>query len=227
MKLSPETVTILQNFSKLNPGIQFKEGNILKTAVDGNAILAKAVIKESFPETFCVYDLNQFLIVHNLNADTELDFDEANIIFKSGRNKTKYRKTASDQVIIAPDAEPTLPSVEVSFTLSDKDYSKLLKAINVLQSPNVAVESDGDKIFITTFDAKNSSAHTNSIEVGDGNGNQYKLVFSAENIKMLPGSYDVKICAKGLAHFKRVPDSSGIELDYWVALNKKFTKYGE
>ena len=76
MKLSSETLTVLQNFAKLNSGIQFKAGNKIKTISTGKNVLAEATLKDSFPQDFCVYDLNKFLTIHSIGKDTDIDFDD-------------------------------------------------------------------------------------------------------------------------------------------------------
>jgi hypothetical protein len=223
MKLSNETLSVLKNFAGINSGIEFKKGNKLTTISSGKTVLAKATLKDEFPQDFCVYDLNQFLNVHSLNKDTEVDFDESNIIFKSGRSKAKYRKTAREMIVTAPDKALSLPSVDIAFTLTEEDFGSILKSANILQSPNIAVESTGDKICLTAFNAKDDSAHTNSIEVADGNDNKFKMVFLTENLKMISGSYDVEISAKGLASFK----NKNVDIQYWVATESKDSKFGE
>jgi hypothetical protein len=87
----------------------------------------------------------------------------------------------------------------------------------VLSSPHIAIQSDGDTINLLTFDAADDSAHTNSIELGEGNGNTYKVVFKTENIKLIPGTYDVDISFKGIGHFKNTKD----DIDYWIAFESK------
>lgn len=223
MKLSAETINVLENFSKLNSGIQFKEGNVIKSISTGKTVLAKAVLKDTFPQDFCVYDLNQFLMVYKLNKDTDVDFDDSNIIFKSGRSEIKYRKTASDMIILPPEKDLNLPSTDITFTLSQEDYAAILKTASVLQSPNISVQSDGDDVNLVAFDAKNDSAHKNSIRVGDGNGTKYKMTFSTENWKMIPDTYTVQISSKGLSHFV---NKSG-DIQYWIAIDSKTSKYGE
>jgi hypothetical protein len=59
--------------------------------------------------------------------------------------------------------------------------------------------------------------------VGEGNGTKYRLTFSADNLKMIPGSYDVEVSSKGISHFK----NKTVDIQYWIALESKFTKYGE
>lgn len=223
MKLSSETLTVLSNFAKLNPGIEFKKGNILRTISSGKTVLAKTTLKDEFPQDFCVYDLPQFLLVYNLNKDTEIDFDDTNVIFKSGRNKVKYRKSQKDVIVVPPDKELNLPSTDVTFTLTQEDFASLLGTAAALQSPHIAVESSGDKIYLTSFDATNDSAHINSIEVGAGNGKKFKSVFLTENLRLIPGTYEVEISEKGLASFK----NKNQDIQYWVAVEAKFSKFGE
>ena len=222
MKLSNDTLTILKNFASINSGLEFKQGNKLATMSPTKTDLAKATVNDSFPEDFCIYDLNQFLSVHSLYKDADLDFDDVNVIFKSGRTKTKYRKTSKTMIVTVPEKELNLPTVEVSFNLKEEDFSSIMKSASVLQSPNVAIESDGEKVSVTCFNSSDDSAHTNSTEVADGNGNKFKAVFSTENLKMIPGSYDVEISSKGLALFK---NSNG-SLQYWIAIEAKDSKFG-
>lgn len=223
MKLSNETLAVLKNFSAINQGIQFKKGTKLTTVSAGKTVLAQATLKDEFPQDFCVYDLNQFLSVHSLHKDSELSFDDSNVIFKSGRSSTKYRKTAKEMIVTPPEKEISLPSVDVSFTLTEEDYANIMKVASVLGSPHIAVESDGEFVQLAAFDSLDDSAHTNSIQVGQGDGKKYKIVFKTENIKLIPGSYSAEISFKGIGHFKNTKDA----IEYWIAFEAKETKIGE
>lgn len=222
MKLSNETLTVLKNFSAINQGIQFKKGKKLTTVSSSKTVLAQANLKDEFPQEFCVYDLNEFLSVHSLYKDSEIDFTDSDIIFKNGKRKGNYRMTASTMIVTPPEKEITLPSVDCEFTLSDEDYDSLMKAASVLSSPNIAVQSDGEVIELVTFDAANNAAHTNTIEVGSGNGKTYKIVFKTDNIKLISGTYSVKISFKGIGHFQNTKD----DIQYWIAFESKESKTG-
>jgi hypothetical protein len=222
MKLSNETLTVLKNFSAINQGIQFKKGTKLTTVSSGKTVLAQANLKDDFPQDFCVYDLNQFLSVHGLYKDSEIDFDDANVIFKSGRSKIKYRMAAKEMIVTPPEKELSI-SADFTFTLTAEDYEAIMKTASVLSSPHIAVSSDGDAIELIAFDANDNSAHTNAIQVGEGNGKQYKIVFKTENIKLIPGSYTVNISFKGVGHFKNTKD----DIQYWIAFEAKESKKPE
>ena len=219
MKLSNETLTVLKNFATINQGIQFKQGKKLSTVSPTKTVLAQAGINDEFPQEFCIYDLNQFLMIYNLKKNCELDFTNSDIIFSkdNGKNKSYYRKTAPEMIVVPPSKEITLPSVDCEFTLASEDYDSIIGMAKALSSPHISVKSDGEKINVVAFDADDDSAHTDSTEVGASNGKVFNIVFKTENIKMIPGTYDVKISFKGLAHFKNTKE----DIQYWIAFEAK------
>jgi hypothetical protein len=107
-----------------------------------------------------------------------------------------------------------MPSAEISFTLSSEDFDWVLRAASVLSSPHIAIESDGEKVTIVTLDLQNDSAHTDALEIANGTGNKYKMIFKTENLtKVLPGAYDVSISSKGVSHFK----NKNLPLQYYIS----------
>ena len=221
MKLSNETVAIIKNFSGINQGIEFRKGNVLSTISAGKTVLAKATLKEDIPEDFCIYDLNKFLNVQNFYKDGTLEVVGADVIFKATNNKYNYRTTAKSMIVTPPDKDLKLKSVDLSFTLSDTNYALLMKAVAMSNSPNIAIVSDGEKINVVANDVKDDSHDVFTMEVGEGNGKSYNIVFKTENIKMVPGNYEVEISFSGLSHFK---NTNGL-IQYWVAFEAKESKY--
>lgn len=226
MKLSNETLAVLKNFGNINQGILFKQGKTLKTVSSHRNILAEVSITEEIPTEFGVYDLNNFLSVVSLHKDEPtFDFDSHHVVIQGnkGRSKIKYRFCDPNMIVTAPDKAINMPEAEIKFTLTSEDFDWVLRAASVLSSPQVAVDSDGKNINIVTLDLQNDSAHTDSLEIADGNGDKYRMIFKTENLtKLMPGSYEVKISSAGIAHFKH----SKIDLQYWVTTEtgSKFEK---
>ena len=226
MKLSNETVAILKNFGAINQGILFKPGKTLKTVSSHKNILAEVSIKEDIPAEFGIYDLNNFLSVISLHKDDpsfEFDEKQVTIVGNKGRSKIKYRFTPSNMIVTPPEKQLTMPDAEIKFELTAEDFDWVMRAASVLSSPQVAIESDGKKVSIVTLDLQNDSAHTDALEISEGNGNKFKMVFKTENItKLMPGSYDVFISSKGISHFK----NKTVPLQYWVTTEavSKFEK---
>lgn len=218
MKISNETIEILKNFSSINSGILFRKGNVLSTVSQQKNILADAKIAETIPQEFGIYDLNNFLSVLSLFKDgAELEFDSKHVIITgmSGRSKIKYRFTDPSMIVVAPEKRPNLPSVDVNFSLSEEDFVWILRTASVLKVPNISIMSDGEKVYLTAFDSNDDSAHTNSVELlGVDSSNRFNLVFKAENLKLIPGNYNVEISSKGIAKF----DDPVKEMTYYITL---------
>jgi len=206
MKLSNETLTILKNFATINPGILFKSGNTISTMSPQKNILVDAKIAEEFPRTFAIYDLNNFLSVISLFKDSaDLEFDDKHVIIKGmgGRSKIKYRFTAENMVVAPPEKRPVLPSVDVTFKLTTEDFNWLLKCANVLGCPHIAITSEGNKTVLMAFDANDNSSNVQSLELDNENleNKVFNLIFKTENLKIIPGDYDVEISSAGIAKF--------------------------
>lgn len=225
MKLSNETMNVLKNFASINQGILLKQGKVIRTVSSQKTILAQAEIGEEIPVEFGVYDLNNFLSVVSLHKDDpSFDFDDKHVVIKGngGRSKIKYRFCDPKMIVSPPDKDIKMNDPEIVFELKDSDLDWVLRAASVLGSPQVAVESDGTKISLVTFDTSNDSAHTDSLEVAEGNGDTYKMVFKTENLKMIPGTYKVSISSQGISNFK----NTKVNLQYWIATEQgsTFTK---
>ena len=217
MKLSNETLGVLKNFGNINSGIFLKQGKVVKTVSSHKNILAQATIPDEIPSDFGIYDLNEFLSVVSLHKDDlSLDFDSKNIVIsgRGGRSKIKYRACEPTMIVTPPEKQLQMPEAEISFELTAEDFRWILDAANVLGSPQISVQSDGDTISINTLDTTNDSAHTESLTIETvGNGNKYKMIFKTENLtKILAGAYDVNISSKGISHFtnKKAP------VEYWI-----------
>ena len=225
MKLSNDTLNILKNFASINQGILFKKGKTIKTVSGGKNVLAEATITEDIPTDFGVYNLNEFLSVLSLHKEEPvLEFESNNVLISGlkGRSKIKYRFCAPHMIVVPPEKPINMPDAEISFDLSAEDFDWVLRAANVLSSPNIVVESDGEKIFVSTLDILDDAKHNDSLEVSAGNGDKYRMIFKTENFKMLSGGYDVKISSKGISHFKH----KTVNIQYWIATEtgSTFTK---
>lgn len=220
MQFSDETLSILKNFGNINQGILFKAGNVLKTVNPHKTILAQVEIEETIPTDFGVYDLNNFLSVISLHKDTpSFEFDDKHVILvgNNNRSKIKYRFCEPTMIVLPPDKAINMPTTEVEFELTVDDFNWILRAASVLSSPHIAVESDGSKVYIVTTNMQDDSAHTDSLEICDGNGSSFKLIFKTENLtKILAGSYAVQISSQGVALFQ----NKNKNLKYWVSIEK-------
>ena len=213
MKLSEKTLTVLKNFAGINNSILVKEGNQLRTISVAKNILAEANIEEEFPRQFGVYDLNQFLNGLSLHQDPDLDFTEESYLnIREGKRRVKYFFADPQVIISPPDKQITLPSEDVHFQLESSALDKLLKAAAVYQLPDLCVVGEAGVVRLVVRDKKNDTSNSYSVGVGETD-KEFTFNFKVENIKIIPGSYDIIVSSKLLSEFT----NSNYNLKYYIA----------
>jgi hypothetical protein len=214
MKFSESTINVLKNFASINAGMQFKEGSVVRTISKGQNVLGKATVTETFEKDFVIYDLNRFLSLCSSLTDPEIviNSDANNLTVKSGTSKTTYGLADESMIVAPPVKELKIENSEVNFKLTKDDMNQVLKMSGILGLPNIAVTGNGFEISISALDTKNTDSDNFSITVGRTSAN-FRMIFVTENLKMIPGTYDVAISSKGISHFKHVTD----QIEYWIA----------
>ena len=219
MKLSDITLSLLKNFSTINQSILFKQGSKLRTISVMKNIYAEASIGENLPKDFGIYDLTQFLNGLTLHSSPDLDFtNDGHVVIKEGRMRSKYFFADPGVIVTPPDKEIEIPSVDVSFELSTNQLDKLLKAAAVYQLPDFCAVGGAGVVQLVVRDKKNDTSNSFSVIVGETD-KEFTFNFKIENIKILPGTYDVSISQKLMSKFV----SKDYDLKYYVALEPDST----
>ena len=219
MKLSDKTVNILKNFSSINQSILFKEGNKLRTISVMKNILAEAEIDEDIPKDFGIYDLNQFLNGLSLHQSPELDFqNDGYVVIREGRSRSKYFFADPNVIVTPPEKAIQLPSEDVQFELSTDQLDKLLKASAVYQLPDLSAIGEAGVVKLVVRDKKNDTSNDYAVVVGETD-KEFSFNFKVENIKVLPGTYEVVVSQKLLSRFT----SKNHDLTYYIALEPDST----
>jgi len=219
MKLSENTLNVLKNFAGINNSILVKQGTQLRTISVAKNILAEANIDEDFPRDFAVYDLNQFLNGLSLHQDPDLDFSPPSYIsIKEGKRRVKYFYADPNVIVSPPDKEITLPSEDVHFQLDSSALEKLLKAAAVYQLPDFSVIGEAGVVKLVVRDKKNDTSNEFAVVVGETD-KEFIFNFKVENIKIIPGAYDVIVSSKLLSKFT----NTNFDLKYYIALEPDST----
>ena len=214
MKLSDNALAILKNFASINNSILVKQGNKLRTISVAKNILAEAEIKEDFPRDFAIYDLNQFLNGLSLHQDPDLDFKEDSYLsIREGKRRVKYFFADPNVIISPPEKEINLPSQDVCFQMDSVTLEKLVKAAAVYQLPDFSAIGEAGIIKLVVRDKKNDTSNEYAIVVGETD-KEFSFNFKVENIKIIPGAYDVVVSSKLLSEFTNTQHN----LKYYIAL---------
>lgn len=220
MKLSTETISVLKNFSTINANLMVKAGSSLSTMSAMKNIVAKADVSEEFPSDFAIYDLNEFLSALSLFGKPDLEFgNDFVIITEEGTSKSLKYWFSDPSVVTTPSKEISMPSTELTFNLSSDTLNEITKAAAVIGVPDMALS--GGKLMVTDKKNSTANAYETSLDVGDVAA-EYKFWFKVENLKVMPGAYDVEVSSKKISHFT----NTKLGVQYWIALEPESSYNG-
>jgi hypothetical protein len=216
MEFENRTITILKNFANINPSIMFKPGTSLRTMSPQSTVLAQATISETIPSSFAIYDLSRFLGVMSLFNYPEINCLEKYAEISDGHQKVKYTFADPQMIALPMDKNPTV-SPDIQFKLTSDSLNKVLKAMGVLSMPELAVAGDGTNVTVQAIDSRNNTGDSFALNVGT-TPYTFRMIFRAENMKLIQADYDVTIAFKGVAHFKCD------DIEYWIATEANSTQ---
>lgn len=216
MQFSETTLVVLKNFASLNPQVYFKKGNVIRTVNEAKTIMAEATIDESLPVDFALYDLTNFLAVLSLDDQSTVTIDpnEVQIVSQDQKTTMIYRCCEIGLIKNPFEKNLSLPTIDCTINLTEKDILWALKAGSVLQSPQIAVVSDGANLTLEVLDANNNLASHAVRQLGATTSAAFKALFKIEYWKMIPGDYVLTVSLKGVGNFQHATK----KLQYWMSL---------
>ena len=218
VSISNDTLSVLRNFSSINPNVVLKPGQEVKTISEAKNILAVAEIAEDFPTEMGIYDLNEFLSVVNLVNDPKLNFGDNHVDIVGGNSKVKYFFSDSS-ILTTPQKDITMPSCEVEVSFTHDTLSQIRKAASALGHSEMSITATDEGVNIKVFDSKDSSANIYNIQLANDAGyteGQFEFVIDINNLKLLDGDYEVKISSKLISEWKNTTQA----VRYYIALEK-------
>jgi hypothetical protein len=218
MKFSENTLSVLKNFSGINPSVIFKPGNTIRTISPQKTVMAAAIIDETVGSNAAVYDLSRFLATLSLFDSPEVEFNTNKFAISSDRTRVNYTYAAESMIISPPDKDIPVPNPEVEVKVNWDDIQKVIRAASVLQLSEIAFRGDGQSVSLAAIDSKNPTADAFDVVVGESQSH-FEMVIKVENLKLMPKNYDVSLSSKGMAHFK------SDKIQYWIAIEKN-SKFG-
>ena len=222
MQLSDTTLDILRNYSAINQNLLIEPGNVIKTVNESRTILSTATIAESFPKEIGIYDLNEFIGAMSLVQKPTLDFKDEYITLsdESGRASVKYF-TAAKETLTKQQKTLSMPEADVKFKLDNDTFNKLKKAASTLGHKELSITAKDGVLSLSVVENQNATSNAFSIDM-DGEFKRdavFNFILNFDNLKLLPGDYDVEISSKLVTQF------SMDNLKYWIAVEKSST-YG-
>ena len=223
MKISTQTLQVLKNFASINPNLLVKPGNVLSTISTNKNIFAKATVAESFPASFAIYDMQQFLGVISIFEDPDFTFGENSVTVSSEGRSVEYIY-ANPETIVAPSdnvaQKIAVNNPEITFDLTAQGLNEVVKATAILQLDKINVVSSNGDVSVVVADPKNPSSNKFSLKVNGTSTADLAMAFAAEKLKVIAGDYKVNISSNGISSFK----NDKLNLEYFVAADVKSKK---
>ena len=216
--LSKKTLDVLKNFSTINSSIVFRKGSTVRTISNAENILAKFTGEEVFPNDFAIYDLSQFLSGISLFSDPQLEFDNENFVnIRGGRQSARYYFSDPEITLkSAPEKNVKFPGADLQFNLTAEDLIALQKASAVYSLPDLTFQSEegSNEIKLIIRDKENDTSNTYDLTVAGCATGTYSLDVKIENIRLLPGDYNVKVSKHLISEWT----NQSVDLTYYIAL---------
>ena len=216
--LSKKTLDVLKNFSTINSSIVFRKGSTVRTISNAENILAKFTGEEVFPVDFAIYDLSQFLSGISLFSDPQLEFDNETFVnIRGGRQSARYYFSDPEITLkSAPEKNVKFPGADLQFNLTGEDLIALQKASAVYSLPDLTFQSEegSNEIKLIIRDKENDTSNTYDLTVAGNATGTYSLDVKIENIRLLPGDYNVKVSKHLISEWT----NQSVDLTYYIAL---------
>ena len=106
--------------------------------------------------------------------------------------------------------------------MDQETMNKIKRAASTLGHTHMSVTADDGVLAFTVFDPENSTSNTFTIQLaGKYESEDFNIVFSIQNMKILPGDYNVGLSSKLMSKWSHKDRN----VNYWIALEKTST-YG-
>ena len=217
MKFSDKTLAVLKNFASINSGVVFRPGKIQKTMDANKQILVEATLDDDFPAEFGIYDLNNFLGNVTLLKNPDINFTKEQATLTEGDFWTNYLACSPNLIITPPNKELVLKNVDIKFELSNANFSRLLKVANMNTLTHISLVGENGSLLLKVYDPANDTSKHSASRLGDYAGNDFKVTFKTENLKLLPDDYEVELQIGTFAQFVNKDGS----LKYFISQEAK------
>ena len=214
--LSNQTLQVLKNYSTINSSILFREGSELKTISVGENAIAQYTCEESFPQTFGIYDLNQFLAGLSLFENPTLEFDNTDYVYIRGRGRAAKYYFSDPEITLksAPQKNINFPGADIQFNITWEDLMGLQKAASVYSLTDLVFSSQDGEITLKLLDSENDTSNDYEQVVQGETTGDYNLTLKVDHIRLLPGDYTVKVSKHLVSEWQH----QNLDLTYYIAL---------
>jgi hypothetical protein len=219
MKISNKTLSLLQSFAQISSNLLVKPGQKLATRNAVNSIQARAVVEETFPQQFAIYDLNQLLSLISVSQNPDIEFRDKSLTIRSENGGEIEYFYADESLVTAPnDTPPQLEDV-YTFKMTASDIQTIVKTASIVSATMLNIVSEKGKVTLSINDPKNTTSHSYKKSLGDSDAS-FNVKMAIDSFKVVADEYNVRV-ANAIAKTGKVLvfffESTNSDLTYLIA----------
>jgi hypothetical protein len=227
MKLSRSTIDIFRWCQMLQPGLFIRPGSSIRSITKNKSTLLDAKTAEEFPCNWGISQLSE--VLPHLRESTEITFQPDNSVRLRNGSMVLDLVNEPEAMIFCPPNKPIGGDYDETFFLHADEAYELRKLVKRLgnQPGSKRLKGKSPPQPVIVFDSNNSerslSIHyygggRHAVRDGDSNGTlvqkytiaptpdtildrRWRIAFTARDLQLNEGSYQVSICRRGLARF--------------------------
>jgi hypothetical protein len=210
LQLGERTLTILKNWSGINPGFVAREGTHQVILSPDRTLVGMTEFEESLPRTCGLKDLRTLVNALESVEKTKatLDFQENAVYIRYARHAIKYVYSQPDLLVkewSKYDATklrfPETPMA--SMTLSEAEFFDLRKSAAIMKLDEMVIQWDGTRMLVLATDLASAEASDRVVATPENAATgapaeQFGYAFKSEQIHKLPeGPYKIELATTG------------------------------
>ena len=219
MKISNKTLSLLQSFAQISSNLLVKPGKKVATRNAVNSIQARAVVDETFPQQFAIYDLNQLLSLISVSQNPDIEFGDKSLTIRSENGGEIEYFYADESLVTAPNENPPQLEDVYSFKLTASDIQTIVKTASIVSATMLNIVSEKGKVTLSINDPKNSTSHSYKKPLGDSDVS-FNVKMAIDSFKVVADEYNVRV-AHAVAKTGKVLvfffESTSSDLTYLIA----------
>jgi len=219
MKESNKTISLLQSFAQISSNLLVKPGKKLTTRNAVNSIQARAVVDETFPQQFAIYDLNQLLSLISVSEHPDIEFGNKSLVIRSANGGETEYFYADESLVTVPNENPPQLEDVYTFKLTASDIQTIVKTASIVSATMLSIVSDKGKVTLSINDPKNSTSHSYKKPLGDATSS-FNVKMAIDSFKVVADEYNVRV-AHAVAKTGKVMvfffESTSSDLTYLIA----------
>ena len=192
MKISNKTLSLLQSFAQISSNLLVKPGQKLATRNPVNSIQARAVVDETFPQQFAIYDLNQLLSLISASQNPDVEFGDKSLIIRSENGGEIEYFYADESLVTAPNENPPQLEDIYTFKLTAADIQTIIKTASIISATTLNIIGEKGKVMLTINDPKNSTSHSYKKPLGDSD-KSFNVKMAIDSFKVVADEYNVRV----------------------------------